>query len=296
MTRYGMVIDAAHCIGCCTCMVTCKDEFVGNDYLPYSAAQPNADYGYALQPYSSSTFYKPGHTWIKNIEVVKGTFPHVKTQFHSEPCMQCVNPPCKAAATGGAVSVRPDGIVLIDPVKSVGQQQIVSACPYGRIYWNDALNIPQKCTFCAHLLDQGQAPRCVEACPMSVYTFGDLDDPKSAVSQKLAASEAQPLHPEYVTQPKVYYIGLRSTFLSGTVGDGSAAAYVEGATVTLKDPAGQTWTTLTDNYGDFEFGGLKTKVMYTLTISKSKYFTATRLVYVNTDTDIGEMKLVPSGV
>jgi Fe-S-cluster-containing dehydrogenase component len=120
--------------------------------------------------------------------------------------MECDDPPCMKVATGEAVYKRPDGIVIIDPVKSKGQQKIVDACPYGRIYWNEDKLIPQSCTFCAHRIDQGLAPKCAEACPHQVIKFGDLSDPNSEVSK--LASKAEPLSPEFGTKPKVTYIGL----------------------------------------------------------------------------------------
>jgi Fe-S-cluster-containing dehydrogenase component len=67
---------------------------------------------------------------------------------------------------------RADGIVLIDPEKSVGQRSLVAACPYGAIWWNAEKNLPQKCTLCAHLLDTGwKAPRCVQACPTGALSI-----------------------------------------------------------------------------------------------------------------------------
>ena len=43
--------------------------------------------------------------------------------------------------------------MIIDPDKCRGNQMCMAACPYENvIYFNDALNIAQKCTFCAHLL------------------------------------------------------------------------------------------------------------------------------------------------
>jgi Fe-S-cluster-containing dehydrogenase component len=56
------------------------------------------------------------------------------------------------------------------------------------------------------LIDAGKNPKCVDVCPMNAITFGDLDDPNSAVSK--AAKNAAALHPEYGTKPKVTYIGL----------------------------------------------------------------------------------------
>ncbi len=54
----------------------------------------------------------------------------------------------------------------------------MEACPYENvIYFNDDLNIAQKCTFCAHLLDQGWTEtRCSDACPTGAFTFGEEED------------------------------------------------------------------------------------------------------------------------
>ncbi len=212
MVRYGFVIDTSRCIGCSVCFSACKDEFVGNDYPPYSKSQPDTQYGYYGQAASPNgvsqggAWVIPGQAGIKDTTISTGTYPNVKARFVYQPCMHCDNPPCVTASTGGAVYKRPDGIVIIDPEKSGGQSQIVDSCPYGRIYWNSALQIPQKCTLCAHLVDAGQNPKCVDVCPMKAITFGDLDDPNSAVSK--AAANATALHPEYGAKPKVTYIGL----------------------------------------------------------------------------------------
>ena len=212
MVRYGLVIDTNRCVGCSNCFSACRDEFVGNDFLPYSKSQPDTQYGYfglnatpdGVSP--GGAWVIPGQAWIKDTEIEKGTYPNVSARYVYTPCMHCDSAPCITAAQNNAVYKRPDGIVIIDPQKSGGQNQIVDSCPYGRIYWNDALQIPQKCTMCAHLIDAGQNPKCVDVCPLSAITFGDLDDPNSAVSK--AAKSAAALHPEYNTKPKVTYIGL----------------------------------------------------------------------------------------
>ena len=84
--------------------------------------------------------------------------------------------------------------MIIDPEKCRGNQMCLAACPYENvIYFNDALNIAQKCTFCAHLLDDGWSePRCVDACPTGAFTFGDENDPKI----KALIAKAEPLKPE----------------------------------------------------------------------------------------------------
>ncbi len=106
------------------------------------------------------------------------------------PCMHCDDALCVKAAQDGAIYKRSDGVVIIDPKKSEGQKRLVSTCPYRVIYWNEEKQIPQKCTFCAHLLDKGwKEPRCVEVCPTGALTFGDLDRPNSEAAGLMAIRE-----------------------------------------------------------------------------------------------------------
>jgi len=209
-----MLIRADLCIGCKVCTNACKDEFEDNDYLPYSAQMPESQVTYlpSFYPTPSSTLsvsVQPGQEWISVPNQVTGTFPNVTSKYIPMPCMMCQSAPCQTAAKNKAVFTRPDGIVIIDPDLSSGQTQIAPACPYSKIFYNSNALLPQKCTFCAHLLDAGQtAPKCVQSCPMSALVFGDVSNPNSAISQQIASLKAVPLHPEYNTKPNVYYVGL----------------------------------------------------------------------------------------
>ena len=137
-----------------------------------------------------------GMNWIRVIERERGQYPVVKVAYTPITCMQCEDAPCIKAARNKAVYRRPDGIVIIDPVKAKGQKQIVTACPYRVIEWNEEKQIPQKCTLCAHMLDKGEkVPRCVESCPTDALVFGDLDDPNSEVS-KYVKKGAKGLEPK----------------------------------------------------------------------------------------------------
>jgi tetrathionate reductase subunit B len=296
LTKYGMVIEANRCIGCDLCLKACKDEYEGNDHLPYSAAQPAASYGYTPSdwPAQSSTLQlhvEHGHKWMADGEVTKGSFPKLKTRFVYQPCMHCENAPCQKAATSGAIYTRSDGIVLIDPTASVGQRQLVAACPYGRIYWNADSNIPQKCTFCAHIVVEGGLPRCVEACPLSVLTFGDLDDPSSDVSKKFSSTKAEVLHPEFQAEPKVYYFGLPKPFMTGKVIDSVTKEFVNGATLKLTAEGDTIANSTTDNYGDFEFGNLRTGRMYSIEVTKAGMYSKKIMIYLDTEKDIGKVPL-----
>lgn len=70
--------------------------------------------------------------------------------------------------------------------------------------------IVEKCTFCYHRITHSLMPACVEACPAQCRIFGDLDDPKSAVSVILREKKSFQLQPEAGTRPKVFYVGKNS--------------------------------------------------------------------------------------
>jgi Fe-S-cluster-containing dehydrogenase component len=254
VARYGMLVDVAKCIGCYNCWLACKDEHCGNENQGYFVAQPET-----------------GHFWIKIIERERGKFPKVKMAFIPMLCMHCESAPCVKTAKDGAVYQRPDGIVIIDPKRAAGQREILTSCPYRVIYWNKEKNLPQKCTFCAHLLDQGfKEPRCVEVCPTDAIIFGDLDDPNSRLSQIVASTTSEVLHPEFGLKGGVFYINLPKRFIAGTVVYADVGECAEGALVTLND-CDQKRTTKTDAFGDFEFENLTENTYYTVVIKAQGY-------------------------
>jgi Fe-S-cluster-containing dehydrogenase component len=229
-------------------------------------------------------------------EIERGVYPKPKVDYIPTPCMQCREAPCLDAAKNGAVYRREDGIVIIDPEKAKGQEGIVNACPYRVVFWNQELELPQKCTFCAHRLDEGvKLPRCVEACPTGAISFGDLDDPDSDVAQLVAAKETEVLLPEYETQPNVIYYGVPKRFIAGEVvladQQGECAP---GAKVVLEGPEGKT-ETASDAYGDFEFEGLSKNMPYTVTVSFDGYTPQSFDVKTRRDVNLGEVILVKEG-
>ncbi|HUI86853.1 MAG TPA: 4Fe-4S dicluster domain-containing protein [Nitrososphaerales archaeon] len=242
MTRYGMVIDLSKCIACYGCFAACKDEHWDNDYPPYTAGQPRF-----------------GQFWINPVKKERGEYPFVRVAYMPMLCQQCGDAPCMDAAKDGAVFRKKNGVVVFDPVKSVGQRQIMEACPYGVVYWNEEKNIPQKCTLCAHRIDEGKTPRCVQFCPSGCLTFGDFDDPKSDVAKLLASGKAEVFHPEWENKPTIYYSNLKkgtSSLVGGAVALHDVNECAEGAVVVLTGE-GKRRQTKTDAFGNFEFDGLQ---------------------------------------
>ncbi len=243
MNTWIMVIDVEKCENCNNCFLACKDEHCGNQWPGYSQAQP-----------------LHGHRWIDILAKERGRFPMVDVAYLPKPCMHCQDAPCTHGARNGAVYRREDGIVIIDPQKAGGRKDIVKSCPYGAIWWNEELNLPQKCTFCAHLLDGGwKAPRCVQACPTGALTVDCLDSGK--LEAEISGQGLQPYAPG-IRQPVVYYKNLyrfASCFVSGTVAvkTGSVEECAAGAVVSLLNGKECLHRITTDDFGEFKFDGLE---------------------------------------
>ena len=154
-----------------------------------------------------------------------------------------------------------NGIVIIDPAKAGGQKDIVNTCPYGVIWWNEEKKVAQKCTLCAHLLDEGwPEPRCVQSCPTGALRMVKAED--SRMAQIIKDENLEVLHPEYKTAPRVYYKNLYrffQCFIGGTVAIrvGDTTDCAEGARVTLFKDSTRIAEAVTDNYGDFKFDKLE---------------------------------------
>jgi tetrathionate reductase subunit B len=243
----ALIIDINRCNGCYNCQIACKDEHVGNDWAPYAKPQPDT-----------------GQFWMKVTDIVRGTIPKVKVAYMHDICQHCDDAPCIKACGREAIYKRDDGIVIIDPGKCVGGRNCVDACPYGVIYFNDDLNISQKCTFCAHLMDRGwKEPRCVDACPTDALRFGEEEELQEYIKK------AEILLPEEKTRPRVYYIGIPKKFVAGAVWDPEKDECTQGAKVTLTGP-GENRVATTDRFGDFWFEGLAEGV-YSISIEKGGY-------------------------
>jgi len=214
MTRWGMVIDLKRCIGCYSCMVACKQEH----FLP------------------------PNIFWTRVLISESGQYPWVTNLLFPVLCNHCREAICVKVCPAGATTQREDGIVDIEYDKCVGCRYCVIACPYqqrqfhsGKESFLHGRQSPEleligkeifpiqpgtvlKCTFCKEKIDEGisrglnpgvdfeATPACVSTCPVKVRCFGDLDDPESEVSELIRRRKGIQLHPEFGTDPSIYYI------------------------------------------------------------------------------------------
>jgi len=272
--KWNLIIDVAECENCNNCVVATKDELVGNDFSGYSAPHP-----------------AQGNGVVRIERHVRGSGHHTAAAYVPRMCNHCDEAPCVNAG-GGAVKKRDDGIVLFDPVACKGRRDLVDACPYDAIVWNEALQLPQTWFFDAHLLDAGwKAPRLVPVCPTAAIEAVKVDD--ASMQRRIADEGLRPLKPELGTRPRVWYRHLHradSCFVAGSVVTGGTGPVecVEGALVELQIQ-GRRMETRTDPFGDFRIDGLaRDSGPWRLDISQSEFGSASREGVVGSDSVVLE--------
>lgn len=176
--KYGFVIDNRKCIGCHACTTACKSEHE----VPVGV----------------------NRTWVKQVE--KGTFPNTRRLFSVMRCNHCTDAPCVDICPTEALYTRSDGIVDFDKDRCIGCKSCMQACPYDALYIDPETHTAAKCNYCAHRVDVGLEPACVNVCPEQAIISGDMHDPTTEIAQLLARQAVKTRKPEKATQPNLFYI------------------------------------------------------------------------------------------
>ncbi len=155
-------------------------------------------------------------TWGMNWDEDQGAGEYPNAYFFYLPrlCNHCSRPACVEACPNSAMYKRAeDGLVLRDEDKCRGSQQCIRACPYKKIYFNTVRHVSQHCIGCFPRIEKGVAPVCARQCAGRAVFVGFLDDENGAVHKLVRRwGIALPLHPEWNTEPNVFYIPPLSPF------------------------------------------------------------------------------------
>jgi Fe-S-cluster-containing dehydrogenase component len=273
MSKKTFLIDADKCTGCSLCIIACKDEHVGTGHAPWTKPQPDT-----------------GHFWINVHGMERGRIPRVRMTHLPVLCQHCANAACVKACPEQAIKRRDDGLVWIDQAACTGCGLCQEACPYGVIYMNAELGIAQKCTGCAHRVDEGSLPRCADICPHEAIVFADETD--NVVREAERDGTLEVYHPEYRAEPRVLWIGLPKPWIAGTVIDAASDEVLADAAITSVDLVDDGSVTVrSDAFGDFWVKGMEKDRKYRLVISKDGYEDFLAIVTTTGDQDLGTVCL-----
>jgi Fe-S-cluster-containing dehydrogenase component len=223
--KWTMAIDLDRCTGCAACVVACHAE----NNVPIVTEQ--------------EVVRGRGQHWIRIQRYWEGEYPEVKARFLPMLCQHCGSAPCEPVCPVYASVHSPrENLNLQVYNRCIGTRYCGNNCPYTARFFNwfdpafaqpqqQQLNpdvtvrsagIMEKCTFCVQrirrveqealaegrsLSDGEVVPACVQTCPTSALTFGDLYDPESQVTRLLRENDRRFQMLEHLgTEPAVYYL------------------------------------------------------------------------------------------
>ena len=200
--RWGLLIDTAKCSsGCDACVRGCNEEH---------GLQSHGDDDTRAQ-------------WIRKVDLQD----NLSGEESSLPvmCQHCDSAPCVDVCPTGASFKRADGIVLVNKHTCIGCRYCMMACPYkARSFIHEVITdqkpsaprgkgTVESCTLCVHRVDRQEnlQPACAVACTDEAHSailFGDLNDPASDISGKIAGLGATQVRADLQLNTGVRYQGL----------------------------------------------------------------------------------------
>ncbi|WP_338664882.1 4Fe-4S dicluster domain-containing protein [Pararoseomonas sp. SCSIO 73927] len=219
---WGMAIDLDACIGCNACAVACQAENNVPVVGPLAVSQGREMH------------------WLRVDRYHHGEEGNPASSFQPVPCMHCEQAPCEPVCPVNATVHDQQGLNVMVYPRCIGTRTCSNNCPYKvrRFNWADhrrLLDTParnpdvplrprgvmEKCTYCSHRIAgarsaasaEGRALRdgdvetaCQRACPTRAITFGDLNDPESAVSRARQDGRHYAMLGHLGTRPRTTYL------------------------------------------------------------------------------------------
>lgn len=178
----GFFFDSTRCTGCRTCAMACAD---------YRDLPLGHRYRRVIDYEGGSCLPNPDGTCLSTSYAY-----HV-----SLACNHCEEPECVHVCPTGAMHKDGLGLVCVDEYRCIGCGYCTIACPYHAPSIDPELKRSSKCDGCTDRVARGEAPVCVEACPLRALDFGEVGDLLAA--HPGASTDILPLPDSSYTSPNL---------------------------------------------------------------------------------------------